>query len=324
MQAGSLLLAASLVALAGAHGPWLFYAAWLGLGLAMRMTLYDAAFAALARLAGPLAKRPISQITLLGGLAATVFWPIGHLIESMAGWRVATLVFAGCAFATLPLHRAIPNERYAHGPVTGEPSHPPPRAVTRADKILAACLFAFVTTFVTVLNAGMSAHMIGVLAGLGLSGAASVWIATLRGVGQSLARAAEFLFGQRFSPLWLGLLATGVLPFAFAAGLFSGTSTLAAVAFAFLYGAGNGLATIVRGTQPLVLFDHRVYGSLVGSLIMPSFFSLGIGARDLRSGDRALGRRGGPRRIGHHRRFARLRVADPRHAFRARRGSGTD
>ena len=46
----------------------------------------------------------------------------------------------------------------------------------------------------------------------------------------------------------------------------------AAIAFAFLYGAGNGLLTITRGTLPLVLFDPRTYGALVGRLLVPSFF----------------------------------------------------
>lgn len=40
--------------------------------------------------------------------------------------------------------------------------------------------------------------------------------------------------------------------------------------FALLYGAGNGLLTITRGTL-LVLFDHRTYGSFVGRLVAPGF-----------------------------------------------------
>ena len=58
----------------------------------MRLTLYEAAFAALARIGGPDARRPISQITLLGGLASTVFWPIGHALAERLGWRGAVLV----------------------------------------------------------------------------------------------------------------------------------------------------------------------------------------------------------------------------------------
>ena len=57
----------------------------------MRLTLYDAAFATLARLDGPAARRPISQITLLGGLASTVFWPIGDALARSLGWRGAVV-----------------------------------------------------------------------------------------------------------------------------------------------------------------------------------------------------------------------------------------
>jgi hypothetical protein len=122
-----------------------------------------------------------------------------------------------------------------------------------------------------ILNSGMSAHMIGILSGLGLAASASVWIATLRGVGQSLSRGGEVLFGRRLNPLTLNLVAALLLPFSFVAGLFSADSALAALAFAFCYGAANGVLTITRGTLPLVLFDHRTYGAFVGKLLVPSF-----------------------------------------------------
>ena len=53
--------------------------------------------------------------------------------------------------------------------------------------------------------------MIGVLTGLGLAASAAVWIASLRGIGQSLARLAQVLFGGRLHPLDLNLAAALVL-----------------------------------------------------------------------------------------------------------------
>ncbi|WGR96299.1 hypothetical protein MTX20_31075 [Bradyrhizobium sp. ISRA435] len=128
-----------------------------------------------------------------------------------------------------------------------------------------------ITTGANFLNAGMSAHMIAVLAGLGLSATVAVWIATLRGIGQSAARLCEVLFGGRINPLALNLLACLVMPLSFIAGLFSGTSKEMGIVFALLYGACNGILTITRGTLPLILFDHRSYGTIVGRLIVPSF-----------------------------------------------------
>src|SRR5690606_11282039 len=76
MIVGSALNALGCIGVAVSHDVTVYYAAWICLGLAMRLTLYDAAFAALARISGPDARWPIAQITLLGGLASTVFWPL--------------------------------------------------------------------------------------------------------------------------------------------------------------------------------------------------------------------------------------------------------
>lgn len=271
MIAGSLLNATGCITLALCHGPVLYFAAWIVLGLAMRLTLYEAAFAALARLGGPQARRAMSQITLPGGLASTVFWPLGHLIADHAGWRGAVFAYAGFALLTIPLHLAIPRGRYTDGAAheTG-PQHAPLAQTPRA-RYLAGTLYAVIAMLTNFLNAGMSSHMIAILTGLGVAATTSVWIGALRGIGQSASRLGEILFGRRVPPLLLNLAACTLLPFAFVAGLFSGTIGIAALAFAFVYGAANGVVTITRGTLPLVLFDHRVYGSLVGRLLAPGF-----------------------------------------------------
>ena len=271
MAAGSLLAALGCGGLALVQGIAGYYLAWLCLGLAMRCTLYDAAFAALAHLGGPGARRAMSQITLLGGLASTAFWPIGHALAQHLGWRGALVAYAGGALLTLPLHLALPGTRSS--PLAGgaPTAVPPPLAAAGRDRLVAGGLYAVIVTLTSMLNTAMSAHMIGLLAGLGLAASAAVWVASLRGIGQSAARAGEVLFGGRLHPLHLNLLAAFALPLGFAIGLWSGQMVLAACAFALLYGAGNGLVTITRGTLPLVLFEHRSYGTLVGRLVAPSF-----------------------------------------------------
>ena len=273
MAAGSLLNAAGCAGLAASHGVATYYASWIALGVAMRLTLYDAAFAALARIAGVGARRAMAQITLLGGLASTVLWPLGHWLAERAGWRGAVLAYAGLALLTLPLHLALPDTRHDHDAAVAATPHAAPRplAASRADRILASVLYAAIAALASFLNAGMSSHMIGILTGLGIAAATAVWIATLRGVGQSAARLSEVVFGRRVDPLALNLVAAAVMPASFVAGLFSGRSSTAAAAFALLYGASNGVLTITRGTLPLVLFDPRVYGALVGKLLIASF-----------------------------------------------------
>jgi len=292
MAAGSLLTTAGCAVLAIGHSPVLYYAAWVCLGLSMRMTLYHAAFAALARIGGEAARRPISHVTLLGGLASTCFWPIGHALAESFGWRGAVLVYAGLALATIPLHLAIPSDRPEEG-TTGE-SKPNPVASETApwNRFTAAVLYALIISLSTGLSSAMSAHLISLLTELGLAATLAVSIAALRGIGQSSARLAEVLFGKRLHPIDLNLIATFLLPLCFVVGLASGGYVTAAIAFSFFYGAGNGLMTITSGTMPLVLFDVRTYGAFVGKLAVPSFLLAAISPLAFAFGVERLGAQG--------------------------------
>ena len=52
-------------------------------------------------------------VTLLGGLASTVFWPVGDALTTHLRWRGALLAYAGLALLTVPLHLTIPDARDA-------------------------------------------------------------------------------------------------------------------------------------------------------------------------------------------------------------------
>ena len=95
--------------------------------------------------------------------------------------------------------------RGAVGRAAAEPPAP------RRERVAPALLYAIIIASTNALNSGMSAHMIGMLTGLGLAVSAAVWIASLRGIGQSLARLAQVLFGGRLRPLDLNLAAALVL-----------------------------------------------------------------------------------------------------------------
>ncbi|WP_330256123.1 MFS transporter [Nocardia sp. NBC_00565] len=271
MAAGSVLAAFGCAGVAVATTPIGYFAAWACLGSAMRCTLYDAAFAALARIGGPAAKQSMSQITLLGGLASSVFWPIGHGLAELLGWRGALLCYAACALLTLPLHLVLPNSTYVQQLSTDGVVTPAPTADGPRDRWIAGGLYAVVVAGAGFLASGLSAHLIGILTGLGLAATAAVWVSTLRGITQSVARLFDVLFGRRRHPLDLNVIAVALLTLSFPPGFGGGQLVILAFACTALYGAGNGLATITRGTLPLVLFDHRDYGSFTGRLLLPSF-----------------------------------------------------
>jgi len=269
LPGGSLLLVSGFLMLAGAQGVMLYALAWLALGLGMRMSLYEAAFAALVRAGGLGARRAVSQVTLLGGLASTVFWPIGHLLIEALGWRGALVVYAGLALLMLPLYRTIPPGRAVPEAAGGRKSADAEAPV----RVSAALLFAAMIAAVSFLSSGLSAHLIGMLSGFGMTVAGAVALAALPGIAQSCARLVEVIFGHRLDPLALGVVAATVLAVGMLAALGAAGAGPVAALFVLAYGAGNGLLTVVRGAQPLVLFPVARYAVIAGRLIAPSFFA---------------------------------------------------
>ena len=49
--------------------------------------LYDAAFATLGRTYGDNSRQAITALTLFGGFASTVGWPLSSYLVDMVGWR---------------------------------------------------------------------------------------------------------------------------------------------------------------------------------------------------------------------------------------------
>ncbi len=87
--AGLLLLVWSQIA-----SLWALYPLLALLGLAQAMTLYEPAFAVVARRYGSEARRGITALTLWGGFASTVFVPLIQLLLNQLDWR-STLVALG-------------------------------------------------------------------------------------------------------------------------------------------------------------------------------------------------------------------------------------
>ena len=74
-------------------------------GAGMGAGLYDAAFSALGSIYGKDARGPITWVTLFGGFASTVCWPLSAFLVEHLGWRGACLVYAGIQLGfALPIH----------------------------------------------------------------------------------------------------------------------------------------------------------------------------------------------------------------------------
>jgi hypothetical protein len=83
-----------------------------------------------------------------------------------------------------------------------------------------------------------------------------------------LVRILEFVFLRRVHPLVSTRIATLLHPLG--ALLLACGGPVMAAPFALLYGAGNGILTIARGTLPLALFGPEGYGERTGWIGAPA------------------------------------------------------
>ena len=131
-------------------------------------------------------------------------------------------------------------------------------------------LFALVIMAHGFVTSAFSVHIIHALDAWGLEEALAVTAGACVGPAQVLARWIEMMFGRAVPALTLGLIAVGLLPLAFIGLLASHPSLTSAVIFALIYGASNGLLTIVRGVVPLALFGPEGYGRRLGLVSAPA------------------------------------------------------
>ena len=273
LAASAILLAAGHLLLAAAPNFAVFAAAWLLLGLGMGAGLYDPAFATLGRLYGAQARSAITQVTLFGGFASTICWPLSALLVEQFGWRGTSLAYAAIDLAiVLPLYWfGVPREVARGAPANAAARDAPPHraAKNRPALILLGAGFTVASVIMTIL----SVNILTLLQARGLTLAAAVAVGALIGPAQVGARLLEAMFGRRHHPLW-SLLASAVLV-AGGLALLLGPSTLIGAGFV-LYGAGSGIRSIARGTVPLALFGAEGYATLLGWIALPILVATAI------------------------------------------------
>jgi hypothetical protein len=261
----ALLLAAGLTTLALAPVLPVYLAGWLLLGLGMGCGLYDPAFATLGRLYGAEARPAITTLTLWGGFASTVCWPLSAFLVAHVGWRGACLTYAGLHIGvTLPLVLLL-IPKVSAMPMAAEHQQASAGPLSGAER-RAFFLFAGVLILGGAIMSLVSVHLLTLLRARGVALASAVSYGALIGPAQVGARIVEISFKGRHHPLWtltaaLVLVALGLVLLALGLpGI--GVSLV-------LYGGGNGIYSIARGTVPLALFGPVRYPLVVGRLARP-------------------------------------------------------
>jgi MFS family permease len=265
MTTGSLAGGLLLAALAGVGNAWQLYALWALLGVAMAATLYDPAFAVLVQVFHERQRQAITALTLFGGFASTVFWPLTQALMQHLGWQQALLALGALnLLVCAPLHAWIlPGTSGMRGKAPGTPS----QRISTHDWTFVGLCIAF--TGNALVFSAMSVHLISLLQGKGLSAAHAAWVGALIGPMQVTGRVLEYTLLSRWSPSRVGSLAMWMLPASLGLLALVVPQLGVMAAFALLYGMGNGVMTIVRGATPVELYGRERYGAINGAMATP-------------------------------------------------------
>jgi MFS family permease len=283
LAASAVAIGAGQIGLALAPNLGVFIAAWLVIGVGMGAGLYDAAFATLGRLYGHDARSAITTLTLFGGLASKICWPLSAAMVAGLGWRGTCLVYAAIQLAgALPLYMfAIPRHAISNAAHADRAPEQGTSRLQNPSGVLLA-LLVVTLTLASSLSSLVSVHLLTFLQSGGLALGAAVALGALVGPSQVAARAIELAISRFHHPIWTKLASVTFVAVGLTT-LWTGLPVLpAALAF---YGAGIGLESIARGTLPLALFGPTGYSTLMGRLAMPSLVAQAaapwIGAKSL-------------------------------------------
>jgi len=273
MSIGTVIVSAGLLALSQVRDPPSYFAAWAVLGVGMRCSLYDAAFAALVQVAPTRGRLAISYLTLYGAYASTVFWVIGHYLNEAYGWRGTLMILAAINLAVcLPLNWVgLSRREQTTEPAGAKASEASPDGPVLQGRVRAIgiALFALIMSLNGFVFGVVSLQLVPLLEAAGLAGAAAVWVASLKGHGQFAGRLVEIFFGRNLKAMTIARIAIGVVPASLLLLMLARGELWQLVAFTLLLGASQGVITIVRGALPLALFGPKGYGAVLGLIATP-------------------------------------------------------
>lgn len=267
MTAGSAVGVAAILGFAAAPTLAWFLAAWALAGTAMSATLYPPAFAAVTHWGGDRRLGALTAITLVGGLASTVYAPLAAVLERAGDWRSAYLLLAIPLALTIPLHWCGLGHPWTRTPAQPSATHASPAG--GRDSLLRTPTFVLLVLAMTMAGLAIYAgvvNLVPLLAEDGLSIQVGAVALGIGGVGQVAGRLAYASTLGRLGPdarLVVVLAVTGALTLALAA-VPRPLPLLFTVAF--LAGTARGAFTLIQATAVSDRWGTSGYGARSGIL----------------------------------------------------------
>lgn len=276
MTLGSVLAAPALCLIAAARTIPMFFAGWVLAGIAMGMVLYPPAFAAVTRWWTDRRTRALTILTIVGGLASTVFAPLTALLTATVGWRVTYVILAGVLFGiTAPAHFFGLRRQWAPSTSPSFQSRPtqvPPSVIIRSVPFVAlvgAVSLAALASFAAVIN------LIPLLMERGIDPTLAATALGIGGVGQVLGRLGYGLFERL--PLRTRTAATLSATTLTTALLGLAETLTAAIFIALAAGVARGIFTLLHATAVPDRWGAAHYGVLTALVASPITLATALG-----------------------------------------------
>ncbi|HEX9269297.1 MAG TPA: MFS transporter [Candidatus Limnocylindria bacterium] len=277
MTAGSCAAVALVVAWSMVRDLATFYAIWILIGVTMASVLYGPAFATVAVWFRRLRSRALTVLTLMAGLASTIFIPLAAWLVATQGWRNALVSLAVIlGVLTIAPHALLLRRRPSDlgllpdgGTLAAEAVPPQPEQHASLREALRHPSFPWLVLAFCLsgLTIGLPVHLVPYLAGRGFDLAFAAGAAGSIGVMQLVGRIVfaplERLIPLRavsvgvFVVMGLALVSLAVVP-----------SVVGVVLFVALFGASRGAETLLRLTIVAGLYGSRRFASISGVLTL--------------------------------------------------------
>ena len=245
--------------------PWMLYAVWAVLGMAMAGTLYEPAFAVLTKRYPERYRQGITALTLVGGFASTLAFPAIAALLRWTDWRSALALIGVVLLAVAPLHhwalRGVAVRSARRG--SGAADEADDATLHQALRHRTFWLLTLCFTLYALVQAALWAHVMAIFAAKGVAEADALTVLVCIGPAQVLGRLVFLWLGRHWSLRRLGAVVLTGLPLSML--LFAlGSSLAVLLVFALLFGVANGLVTIVRGGLVPEYFGRTHIGRISG------------------------------------------------------------
>ena len=265
MTAGSVISVLGLVTIATSPTYAWFIVAWLITGIGMAGVLYPSAFAALTHWGGSRRVAALTTLTLVAGLASTIFAPLAAALEAATDWRTTYVVMALILGAvTIPLHWRgldVPWTRVTSS-ADGSESNGAVRTRPFLMLLLTSAAAAFVVYAVIV-------NLVPLLVERGFSSTEAAIGLGIGGLGQVAGRLGYARLTATTSPVSRASIVIASISVTTALLAVAPTEAWILFAVSVLVGVARGLYTLIQATAVSDRWGTSHYGHLNSILSAP-------------------------------------------------------